>query len=62
MARLTDFHRQHPATNVDSKRGKRERATRGFFSLTHLGSRRREERAPRAVADRWWWCLGAAVL
>jgi hypothetical protein len=44
------------ATNADGERGKRRRATRGFFSLTHLGSRRREEMAPRAAADWWWWC------
>jgi hypothetical protein len=48
--------------NAVNKRGKRERVTRGFFPLTHLGLGQREERAPRAAADRWWWCLGAAVL
>jgi hypothetical protein len=42
-----------PATNADGERGKRRRATRGFFSLTHLGSRRREGTAPQAAADRW---------
>jgi hypothetical protein len=45
-----------PATTADGERGKRRRATRGFFSLTHLGSGRREEMASRAAADRWWWC------
>jgi hypothetical protein len=45
-----------PATTVAGERGKRRRATRGFFSLTHLGSRRREEMAPRAAADWWRWC------
>jgi hypothetical protein len=51
-----------PVTTAVGERGKRRRATRGFFSLTHLGSRRREERAPLAAVDRWWWCLGAAAL
>jgi hypothetical protein len=45
-----------PATTAAGERGERGRATRGFFSLTHLGSRRREEMAPRAAAYRWWWC------
>jgi hypothetical protein len=45
-----------PATTATGERGKRERTTRGFFSFTHLGSRRREELVPRAAADRWWWC------
>jgi hypothetical protein len=45
-----------PATTADGERGKRRRETRGFFFLTHLGSRRREEMASRAAADRWWWC------
>jgi hypothetical protein len=44
-----------PATTANGKRGKRRRATRGFFSLTHLGSGRREETASRAAADWWWW-------
>jgi hypothetical protein len=47
-----------PATSAAGERGRRERATRGSFHLTHLGPRRREERAPRAPADRWWWFLG----
>jgi hypothetical protein len=45
-----------PATTADGERGKRRRATRGFFSLTHLGSGRCEETALRAAADWWWWC------
>jgi hypothetical protein len=36
-----------PATAAASKRGKRERATRGFPSLTHLGLGRAVEAAPR---------------
>jgi hypothetical protein len=36
-----------PATAVASERGKRERATRGFPSLTHLGLGRAVEAAPR---------------
>jgi hypothetical protein len=51
-----------PATTAAGERGKRERTTRGFFSLTHLGSRRREGLVPRAAADRWGGVRGGGAL
>jgi hypothetical protein len=35
---------------------------RGFFSLTHLGSRRRKGLVPRAAADRWGGVRGGDAL
>jgi hypothetical protein len=44
--------RQGGARATDGERGKRRRATRGFFSLPHLGLERAVEAAPRG--GRWW--------
>jgi hypothetical protein len=46
------------ATTADGERGKRRRATRGIFSLPHLGLERAVEAAPRGGGGgdglRWW--------
>jgi hypothetical protein len=42
-----------PATAADGERGKRRRATRGFFSLPHLELERAVEAAPRGGKRRW---------